>query len=81
MHVYLYAMYVYASPRRSEKGVDSHKQELQAVVSHQRMWVIGTELRASRRTASALNLRVISPAPQFILSKKLISYNTLQKRN
>lgn len=55
--------HVYGCPRRSEKGVRfPPKLKFQAVVRHQRMWVMGTEFKYSGRTARTLELGDISPA-------------------
>lgn len=61
MHVYVYAMCVGAQGGQ-KRVLIPRSRSYKAVMSHQRMWVMGTELRTSRKTASAPNLRAISPA-------------------
>ena len=55
------------SSDRSEENIGSYYRWLRAT-----MWLLGTELRASRRAISALNLGAISPAlpttPQALLT-------------
>jgi hypothetical protein len=47
-----------------EEGIRSHYRWLGAA-----MWLLGIELRTSRRAVSALNLGAISPTPQHLVLK------------